>query len=104
MRSFLKALAVNAVVVVLLYFVAQDLIWRGSCATLYPPGCRASVSSISYMPFFFVYQVLEGGAALNSPLTLDWFQVLLAALVVFDALFVYRLARSRVGRGSPAKA
>jgi hypothetical protein len=94
-RAFLEAIAVNAVAVVLLYLVVVDMGWRASCATLSPAGCRASVASITYWPFFDYYHLIRAGTVLTSPPTFDWIQALVVFLVVFDLYFAYRWFRAR---------
>jgi hypothetical protein len=95
-KAFVGAVAVNAVVITLLYLVDLDLHWRTSCDTLITSSCRSSVASISYWPFFVIYHLSGNGNVLKSPPILDWIQVLLVALVAFDLSYVYRLARTRV--------
>ena len=95
MKSFVGVVAVNAVVMTLLYLVDSDLNWRTSCSTLITSSCRSSVASISYWPFFVIYHLSGNGNLLKSPPVLDWIQVLLVALVAFDLFYVYRLARAR---------
>jgi hypothetical protein len=94
-RLILKAAVANAVGIVLLYFVQLDLWWRSSCRLDTVPSCISHVASVTYFPFTKVTRLAGSGLPLTSPLTLDWFQVILVLLVVIDA---YCLAQYFIGR------
>ncbi len=87
---------------VLLYLVRLDVIWRtSSCATDALTPCRAPISSVAFYPFTMVTTVPWTEFPLKSPLTLDWTQLLIFVLVVFDLVFAYRAVRDR-SRSQPA--
>ncbi len=89
-------MVVNAVGLALLYLVRLDVIWRTSaCATDAFTPCRAPISSVAFYPFTMVTTVPWYEFPLRSPLTLDWTQLLIFALVVFDIVFAYRAVRDR---------
>lgn len=104
MRLVLKAAVVNAVGIVLLYFVELDVLWRSSCGGDTTPSCISHVAAVSYFPFTMVSHLAGSGLPLTSPLTLDWFQVILVSLVIIDAYCLVRFftRRSRSAPQSPS--
>ena len=78
----LKALVVDAVLIVAGYFVAADLQWRSSYAV-----SEGLAPSTSYLPFLRVFTMTGRAVPLQSPATLDWIQVLAAVFIVVNVWF-----------------
>lgn len=80
----LEALAVNIVLLLGIYFVLGDVATR----TAYAAG---KGMSYTFAQLFLVEtSTLQGSSGgLQSPLTLDWVQLLLVVLVVVDVLYFY---------------
>jgi hypothetical protein len=76
-----------------LYGVYLDRLWRASCEA--PGQCLSQVSSISLSPFTLVTSLGSNGVPLQSPLTLDWIQLILISLVVVNTYFAYIWLRRR---------
>ena len=103
-----KVAAVDFVLLVLLYYVLQDLAWRAYYAgTPHVPGSPYT-PSFSYS-ILIRYFTMAGGNNLNltSPPTLDWVQLLVLILVAVNGWFAYHAYRShrtsvslRTGLGS----
>ncbi len=95
----MKVLAADALLLVALYYVVQDLSWRISYAaslhTACPNLCGYTPSfSYSFLTRLFTMSgnpLLRSSALvrLTSPPTLDWVQVLSVMLVAVNAWFVY---------------
>jgi hypothetical protein len=101
-KAFYKAAMVNVVCLMLLYFIQLDLIWRSTCGDVSSPTCIAHVASVTYLPFL-KRTVLAGTVLpLQSPYTLDWFQVLIFAIVVVDAYYLLSYINTRSKARSPS--
>jgi hypothetical protein len=85
-RTSLKVLAVDAVLLICVYFVLQDLQWRSGYASQ-----EGFIPSTIYSVLTRSFAMTGRGFALQSPLTLDWIQVLVVALVVLNAWYFGRL-------------
>lgn len=98
-RTSLKVIAVDAVLLVGAYFVLQDLQWRSGYASQegFNPSTFYAILTQSF--------VMTGrGLSLQSPPTLDWVQVLVVALVALNAWYLLRLlGPDREGRKTNAK-
>jgi len=77
--SLAKIAVINALLLILAYLVYQDLSSRDAYAHE-----LAFSPSTSFSLFSRVFSLTGRGTILVSPLTLDWPQVLILALIVFD--------------------
>ena len=100
-RTAIKVLLVDVVLLVGMYYVIKDIAWRSSCTMAFPQ-CRYSVASFQYSPLTYVTTLSSGGIPLVSPLTVDWIQLFTAVLIVLNLWFVYSYLRSRRAKGTPA--
>ncbi len=91
MRLAVKAVIVNVIGILVVYFVRLDLTVRSSCGSLTLPFCRAPIESIAYGPLTLTTQLASSGIPLLSPLTLDWSQVALITMVIVDLYALYRV-------------
>jgi hypothetical protein len=101
-KAFYKAAVVNVVCLVLLYFVQLDLAWRSRCGNASSPTCMAHVASVTYLPFLKQTVLAGTGLPLQSPYTLDWFQVLIFVIVVVDAYYLLNYVHTRSKARSPS--
>jgi len=93
----LEILVVNLVLLLALYFVMADV------------SSRAAYAAREGLSYFFTQSILvetsslQGHATtLQSPVTLDWLQIIVALLVVIDAVYVYDwVQRRRVAPSAP---
>jgi hypothetical protein len=96
-RSWVKLLLVDLVVLVAAYAVVSDLYARLNCATgqdLYGQGCLARSSpQYSYSLLTRYFSMVSGGATLQSPPYLDWLQLLAVIFIVVNVW--YLLARAK---------
>jgi len=92
-KTALKVLAADAVLLVTLFYVIQDLQWRTSYA-----GALRYSPSFSYNVLTQFFTMAGSTSRLTSPPTLDWVQTLAYALVVVNAWFAYLLVKSRRSR------
>jgi hypothetical protein len=92
-KTALKVLAADAVLLVALFYVIQDLQWRTSDA-----GTLRYSASFSYNVLTQFFTMAGGTQRLTSPPTLDWVQALAYALVVVNAWFGYVVVKSRRSR------
>jgi hypothetical protein len=85
-RTSLKVLAVDTVLLIGVYFVLQDLQWRSGYASQegFTPSTIYSVLTKSFA-------MTGRSLALQSPPTLDWIQVLVVVLVALNAWYLLRL-------------
>jgi hypothetical protein len=101
-RTALKVLAVDALLLIALFFVIQDLDWRTSyAASLHGacfPGLCGYSPSFSYNVLIEFFTMSGNGVSLTSPPTLDWVQVLAYILVAINAWFIYATLSRRKGR------
>ena len=90
----LKVLVADALILVCGYFVAVDLQWRSSYAV-----SEGLSPSTSYLPFVRLFTMAGRAFPLQSPPTLDWFQVLAAAFIVVNVWYAFvTLGNRRKGR------
>lgn len=86
----LEVLAVNVVLLLGLYFVTVDVAARSTYAS------REGYSYFFTQSILSETSTLQGkGESLQSPLTLAWVQVVLAVLVILDALYLYGWVQRR---------
>ena len=98
----LKVLAVDAFLLVALFYVVQDLHWRSDYAAAVVSRCAGACSyapSFSYGFLTQVFTMAGNSVQLASPTTLDWTQALVYVLVLLNAWLVYTYWASR--RPSP---
>lgn len=102
MKGYIKVLALDALLLVALYFVLGDLQWRAAKAES-PHGHTAAgyAVSYSYSLFTHVFRMTGSGYTLASPLTLDWVQVIGVVLVAVNAWFLYATFSRRKGAPRP---
>ncbi|MDG6902690.1 MAG: hypothetical protein JRM80_12135 [Nitrososphaerota archaeon] len=80
----LEIIAINAILLLGLYFVSVDVAARSAYAA------REGMSYTFSQSFLVETSSLQGPRGnLQSPLSLSWLQVLLAVLVIIDVLYVY---------------
>lgn len=79
-----KVLGTNAVLLILVYLVEQAEAARVAYAT-----SEGFAFDIARFPLVLTSTLWSHGGPLVSPLTLDWIQVLLLALVLLDLYFFY---------------
>ena len=92
LRNLLKVFAADAVLLVALYYVFQDLGWRTSFAASLHSACPSACGytpSFSYGILTRVCTMSGHGVILNSAITLDWVQVLSLVLIAVNAWFIY---------------
>ncbi len=78
----------NVLILAMLWAVLQDE--SGRLAYFRSLGFTTSTA---YYPFFYATSAVNGSTRLGGLLTLDWVQVLAAALIILDAAFVVSLLR-----------
>lgn len=89
-RGAIEVAAINVVLLLLLYFVTADQAERTAYAA------REGLAFLFSKSILVQTSVLQGSrGALQSPLTLDWVQLLVGALVVVDVLFAYEWSGRR---------
>ena len=104
MKTYLKVLGFDVLLLVALYFVIGDLLWRAAKAGS-PHGHTATGYAVSYTYSLFtqIFTMSGGGTTLASPLTLDWVQVIGALLVVVNVWFLYVTFLGRKDVPKPAQ-
>jgi len=80
----------NAVILAMILAVLQDD--SGRLAYFRSLGFTTSTA---YYPFFYITSAVNGATRIPGLLTLDWVQILAAALILIDAGFVLRLRRKK---------
>ena len=99
MRTGLKVLVLDAVLLLAEFEIIQDMQNRIQCALgspLYGQTCMArSLPSFSYSLLTHSFSMNVGGVTLASPPTLDWALVLGYAVVALNVWFAYKMLQSR---------
>lgn len=86
----LEFLAANIILLFLLYFVTADQAERTAYAA------REGLGFLFSRSFLVQVSTLQGSrGTLQSPFSLDWIQILVAALIIVDVLFAYELVERR---------
>jgi hypothetical protein len=80
----------NAVILAMLWAVLQDD--SGRLAYFRSLGFTTSTQ---YYPFFYATSAVNGTTHIGGLLTLDWVQILVAALIIIDGLFLVGLLRKQ---------
>ncbi|MDA4124613.1 MAG: hypothetical protein OK438_04080 [Thaumarchaeota archaeon] len=95
-RASLKLLVVDAVLLLSAYLVLQDLAWRSGYASQngFTPSYLYSVLTQSF-------SMTGKGLALQTPLTLDWVQIIAVLLVVVNVWYLYGIVTRRSNANSP---
>ncbi len=99
-RTALKVLAADIVLVAVVLWVLQDLQWRSGYAASAHDACSGVCSytpSLGYTLLTQFFTMAGNGVRLTSPATLDWVQALAYALILVNAWFGYRILKSRKG-------
>ncbi len=96
-RTGVKVILADAVLLVAGYFVLLDLQWRSAYA-----ASEGLAPSYSYSPFTKFFTLSGRSLPLVSPPTLDWVQVSAALLVVLNVWYLYRILTRR-GKGEPGE-
>lgn len=78
-----KVLIFDAVLLVYVYFVQEDLAWRSEYAV-----SRGATVTTSFFPLTRTFQMVRGGVQLTSPPTLDWLQVVVGLLILVNVVFL----------------
>ncbi len=97
-RIPLKLISADAVLLLGAYLVLQDLAWRSGYASQ-----KGLAPSYFYSLLTQSFSMTGKGLALQSPLTLDWVQLIAVVLVVLNVWYLYGILRRRTNRG-PAQA
>jgi hypothetical protein len=98
-RTAVKVVLFDAAVLVVLLMVLNDLSLRSSYA-------RSRMPSTSYLPFLRVLSTVRTcrlpcvSMTLSSPSTLDWVQVLVVLLLVWNLAFILNRRASRRNEGA----
>ncbi len=92
-RTALKVLAADVVLLIAEFNVIQDLNWRtGYAASLHGacfPNLCSYTPSFAYNLLVQFFTMSGNGATLTSPPTLDWVQLIAYALIGINAWFAY---------------
>ena len=99
-RTVLKVLILDAILLLAEFEIIQDLQNRIQCAlgsTLYAQACMARSSpTFSYSLLTRSFSMVVGGMYVQSPPTIDWVQLIAYVLVAINVWFGYTVyARSR---------
>jgi hypothetical protein len=100
-RRIFTVVAVDAVLLVALFYVLLDLEWRASYAASPHDACGQICSysaSFSYSLLTRFFSMSGNGVTLASPATFDWVQGLAFAIVILNAWFAYKVLQSRKSR------
>jgi hypothetical protein len=89
-RTYVELLAVDAILLIVAYFVLQNMQWKVNYAASPHSGTTGYSTSFSYSLFTQVFVMGGGSLPLSSPVTLDWLQVIAVALVVINGWYLYR--------------
>jgi hypothetical protein len=95
-KTYLKVVLVDILILIALYYVVADQQSRVSYAA--SPHGHTSVGysvSFGYSLFTQIFTMSGPGVTLSSPPTLDWIQVLVFALVLLNGWFLYSVYRGR---------
>ena len=92
MKGWLKVLVADLLLLLALYFVVQDEMWRSSLA-----ATKGLSVSYTYSFFTHVFAMLGGSIPLRSPPIFDWIELILLLLVAVNIWFTYSVTRSRMG-------
>ena len=104
-RTALKVLLADIVLVAAVYSVIRDLGWRASyAASPHASAINGYSSSISYSILTQFFTMSGSGVRLTSPPTLDWVQLIAAALVVLNQWYAYTILARRRARPLPEPA
>ena len=96
--ALLEALVVNVVLIALLAAITENYGLR--MAYWGPEGFTASMTRY---PLFFVTSAVKGGTQVPGLLSVDWQQVVVLVLVVFDALFIRSVLKGRGAQTDASK-
>ena len=91
-KTVLKVILVDAVLLAGLYSVFSDLDWRTSYGSSVHDACGGPCSysaSFSHSVLTQFFTLSGNGVTLTSPPTLDWVQLLVLALVLINAWYAY---------------
>ncbi len=84
-RTSVKVVLLDVVLLLSLYFVLQDLAWRTSYAAY-----RGFSPSFSYSVLTRFLMMTDQTGTLVSPDTLDWIQVLVVVFAAVNLWFIYK--------------
>jgi len=104
-RTILKVLVVDAILLAAEFWVFQDLQWRTGFASSLHNACSHLCTyspSFSYGILIQFFTMTGNGVHLTSPPTFDWAQALAYAVVILNAWFAYRFFQSRKSRALTA--
>ena len=87
-----EVIVVNAILIPLLVLITQNYALR--MAYWARPGDGFTPTMTRY-PFFFITSAVRGSIHLPGLLSVDWQQVILLLLIVFDGLFILSALKSR---------
>jgi len=98
-RTVLKILVLDAVLLLAEFVIIQDVQNRIQCAlgsTLYGQACMVRGSpSFSYSLLTRSFSMVVGGRYVQSPPTLDWVQLIAYVLVAINVWFAYTTLANR---------
>ena len=103
-RTVVKVTIADAILLAGVYLVLINRGWKKQCAIGNAVDCTARSSPhFSYSVFTIYFSMVSppstaspSGMLLQSPPSLDWVQVFVAALVVINAWYAYSALRHRV--------
>ena len=94
-KTYIKVIAADLVLLAALLWVLQDLQWRTGYAASPHAGTTGYIPSFSYSVLTQFFNMAGNGVSLTSPPTLDWVQFLVYVLVALNAWFAYQTLRHR---------
>jgi hypothetical protein len=100
-KTIYSVVVADALMLIALFYVSLDLQWRASYAASPHDACGRICSysaSFSYSLLTRFFTMSGNGVTLTSPLTFDWVQSLVFAIVVLNVWFAYKLLESRKSR------
>lgn len=101
LRTALKVIAADVVLLVAMFYVVQDLQWRSDFAASARNVCGGPCSytpSLSYNVLTQFFTMTGNSVQLASPPTLDWVQAIAYVLVVLNAWLAYTVLKNRRSR------
>jgi hypothetical protein len=93
-REIAEALVINAILLAALYWVTIEQATRAAYATQ-----EGLAFLIARFPLTLTTTLSGRNGQLTSPLTLDWMQLIVLALLVVDSIYAYGFVRRRQVRG-----
>ena len=99
-RSYVVVLLIDALLLAALFYVSSDMAWRTAFAMTPHGHTSGYMVAFTYSLFTQVFTMSASGATLASPPTLDWIQVLGAAIVILNGWYLYTAFSKRNPRAA----